>query len=87
LAVELNVEVRAVGWTVIVGDPGAAFVVTSDLLDSAEFKWLVPFPFAVIETLYAVESARDAKFEVVIVALVPVRPVRPVVVSNVPPEL
>jgi hypothetical protein len=42
---------------------------------------------AVIETLYAVESARDAKFEVVIVALVPVRPVRPVVAISVPPEL
>jgi hypothetical protein len=51
LAVELNIEVRAVGCTVIVGDPGGAFVVTSDLVDSDEVKKVVPFPTAVIETL------------------------------------
>jgi hypothetical protein len=42
---------------------------------------------AVMETLYAVESARDARFEVVMVALVPVRPVRPVVAISVPEAL
>jgi hypothetical protein len=36
----------------------------------------------VIETLYAVKSAKDAKLEVVIVALVPERPVRPDVESK-----
>jgi hypothetical protein len=68
-------------------DPGGEFVVTSDLTDSAESKYVAPFPMAVIETLYAVESARDAKFVVVIVALVPVLPVSPVVVISVPIEL
>jgi hypothetical protein len=34
-----------------------------------------------------VEFSRDAKFEVVIVALVPDRPVRPVVAIKVPKEL
>jgi hypothetical protein len=57
--------------------------VTSDLADSDESRKLLPLPIAVIETLYAVLSASDARFDVVIVALVPVRPVRPVVASRV----
>jgi hypothetical protein len=81
------IEVRANGCAEMVGDPGGELVVTSDLADSTESKYVVPFPMAVIETLYAVESAREAKLEVVMVALVPVRPVRPVVVISVPPEL
>ena len=87
LAVELAITVLATGCTVIVGAPGGALVVTSALVDSAESKYVVPFPMAVIETLYAVESASEARFEVVMVALVPVRPVRPVVAISVPPEL
>ena len=83
----MAIEVRATGCTEIVGDTGGEFVVTSDLADSAESKNDDPFPMAVIETLYAVESAREARFEVVMVAVVPVRPVRPVVAINVPPEL
>ena len=42
---------RATGCTEIVGDTGGEFVVTSDLLDSAESKNDDPFPMAVIETL------------------------------------
>ena len=38
IAVELNTAVRANGCTEIVGDPGGEFVVTSDLVDSAESK-------------------------------------------------
>ena len=83
----MTIAVLAVGCTEMFADPGGEFVVTSDLTDSVESKYVVPFPMAVIETLYAVESARDAKFEVVIVALVPVLPVSPVVVSKVPIEL
>ena len=83
----MTIEVLAVGCTEMVGDPGGEFVITSDLVDSAESKYVVPFPTAVIETLYAVESARDAKLDVLIVALVPVLPVSPVVVSKVPIEL
>ena len=51
LAVEFMIEVRANGCTEMVGDPGGEFVVTSDLADSAESKYVVPFPMAVIETL------------------------------------
>jgi hypothetical protein len=51
VAVEFTIAVRANGCTEIVGDPGGEFVVTSDLLDSAESKYVVPFPMAVIETL------------------------------------
>jgi hypothetical protein len=87
VAVEFTVALPAEGCPEIVGDPGGELVVTSDLLDSAESKYVDPSPMAVIETLYAVESARDARFAVVIVALVPVRPVRPVVAISVPPEL
>lgn len=83
----MTIAVLAVGCTEMVGEPGGELVVTSDLADSAESKYVVPFPTAVIETLYAVESARDAKFDVVIVALVPVLPVSPVVVISVPIEL
>ena len=51
MAVEFTIEVRATGCTEMVGDTGGEFVVTSDLADSAESKYVGPFPMAVIETL------------------------------------
>ena len=38
VAVAPKVELCAVGCTVIVGEPGAALVVTSDLVDSDESR-------------------------------------------------